>query len=191
MTLTLPIASFDAQDYKSAEPGVHGIVDLVKWEVWKWDKEGTSTRHPLPRSEKDFEKNSILPSGHPLHSHLISARAALLENLSMFSEELMKTLLALPSGPSSYLKVREDSILPILRSSTLKNEILPVLCGSAMKHIGTELVLDYAGQLLAAPSDVTIVSQLKQSQVQMLAWKVSWDKRKGWMTFVRIYSGVP
>ena len=67
-----------------------------------------------------------------------------------------------------------------------------MLCGSAVKHIGTEIVMDYAGELLASPQDVTLEVGTSRSQtpVQLLAWKVSWDKRRGWMTFVRVYSGL-
>ncbi|EEB87548.1 hypothetical protein MPER_15064, partial [Moniliophthora perniciosa FA553] len=29
----------------------------------------------------------------------------------------------------------------------------------------------------------------KNAPLRLLAWKVGWDKKKGWMTFVRVYSG--
>jgi len=78
-----------------------------------------------------------------------------------------------------------------------------VLCGAALKHVGTELLMNYIGELLASPQDVGHTAQKalieaskaptraiqKAGEVQMLAWKVSWDKKKGWMTFVRVYSG--
>ncbi|KAL5530204.1 MEF2 [Sanghuangporus sanghuang] len=197
MAVTLPVASFDSQAYSSAEPGIEGIVDLVRWELWKWDmetlktnEEPSFTRSPLPTQVEKLDQSTLFPSGHPLVKELVPARTALLENLSMFSEELMNRLLELPADPSAYLSIEAKSILPALRSATLRNEVLPVLCGSAMKHIGTDLVLDYAGLLLASPLDVpgTVVPQ-DASDVRVLAWKVSWDKRKGWMTFVRVYSG--
>jgi elongation factor G len=190
MALTLPIASFDAENYTHAEPGVEGLVDLVKWEVWKWNDDGESTRHPLPTSTEDLKNASILAPTHPILPHLVPARTALLENLSMHSEELMERLLDLPSGPSSYLSVPPSNILPHLRAATLQKDILPVLCGSAMKNIGTELVLDYVGELLADPLSVTSEPNPEKAPLRMLAWKVGWDKRKGWMTFVRVYSGM-
>jgi elongation factor G len=107
----------------------------------------------------------------------------------MFSNEFMEHLLELPTHPAAYLSVTSSTILPLLRSATLKSEILPVLCGSAVKHIGTEIVMDYAGELLASPLDVSSKAGPPQKHVQLLAWKVSWDKRRGWMTFVRVYSG--
>lgn len=189
--LTLPIASFDPKNYATAEPGVEGIVDLVKWEVWKWHSDGKSTRHALPRDAEELERTSIFPPSHPLVPHLVPARTALLENLSMFSEDLMNQLLELPSDPSGYLSVEPVTILSHLRAAVLRTEVLPVLCGSAMKHIGTELVLDYVGELLADPLTVNGEKLQKNAPLRMLAWKVGWDKRRGWMTFVRVYSGEP
>ena len=197
MPITLPVASFDVNAYSTAEPGIEGIVDLVRWEVWKWDASKRDSNGdmyvsvlPLPDTVEGLEQSDIFPSNHPLVKELVPARTAFLENLSMFSEELMDEVLSLPSDPSAYLSVKSNAILLALRSAVLQNKVLPVLCGSAMKHIGTDLVLNYAGRLLSSPLDVpgALVSQ-SSDNVQMLAWKVTWDKRRGWMTFVRIYSG--
>ncbi|KAG5648960.1 hypothetical protein DXG03_000309 [Asterophora parasitica] len=189
MALVLPIASFDPRHYAAAEPGIQGLVDLVKWQVWKWDEDGTATCHPLPKDDETFSSFDLLPQNHPIIHHLIPARTQLLENLSMFSEELMEELLSLPSSSTAYLNVDRSRILPRLRQATLQNEILPVLGGSAMKNIGTDLVMDYVGELLASPLDVPHDPQSANSPVRLLAWKVTWDKKRGWMTFVRVYSG--
>ncbi|EGO02185.1 hypothetical protein SERLA73DRAFT_104542 [Serpula lacrymans var. lacrymans S7.3] len=183
MVLTLPIASFNPQDYTRAEPGIQGLVDLVNWVVWKWDSNGVSSQHPLPRTAEGLTSMEILHSNHPVVPHLVPARVALLENLAMFSEEFMEFLLTLPSGPSSYLGIEPSKIMPHLRNATLRNDILPVLCGSAMKNIGTELVMNYVGELLPSPLDVQLEGESANSPVRLLAWKVSWDKRRGWMTF--------
>ena len=189
LALVLPVASFDPRHYEQAEPGIEGLVDLVKWEVWKWGQDGTMTRHPLPRDSTDLDDLDFIPSPHPLLAHLLPARTQLLENLAMFSEELMDQLLNLASTPASYLHIDSSSIIPHLRRATLNGQVLPVLCGSAMKDIGTNLVMDYVGELLAGPTDVSYDSQAKNPPVRLLAWKVSWDKKRGWMTFVRVYSG--
>ena len=191
MALTLPIASFDPEDYNRAEPGIRGLVDLVRWEVWKWDDEGKHTRYPLPVDAEKLEHTDLFPPDHPIVPHLIEARTSLLDNLSMFSESLMETLLNLPSTPDAYLTVSPEQIMPELRAATLRNDILPVLCGSAFKHVGTDLVMDYVGELLPSPTDAVEVVPKANAPLRMLAWKVVWDKRKGWMTFVRVYSGEP
>ncbi len=189
VALTLPVASFDPQDYSRGEPGIQGIVDLVKWELWRWSLNSSWSRHTLPTSEEEIKESQLLPTTHPLISHLIPARTALLDGLAMFSSEFMEQLLELPPHPSSYLSISPSTIFPFLRSATLKSDILPVLCGSAIKHIGTESIMDYAGELLASPLDVSHEGGTSQNPVRLLAWKVSWDRRRGWMTFVRVYSG--
>jgi elongation factor G len=189
MVLALPIASFDPQDYARAEPGIHGLVDLVNWEVWKWDSDGQSTRHLLPADPADLRGLGFIPPKHPILPHLTPARTQLLDNLSMFSEELMEALLGLPAGPQGYLAFDNKVLMHHLRQATLRNDILPVLCGAAMKHIGTDLVMDYVGALLASPLDLDHDPKRANAPVRLLAWKVSWDKRLGWMTFVRVYSG--
>ncbi|CAL1700829.1 unnamed protein product [Somion occarium] len=189
MALSLPIASFDPHDYARGEPGIQGLVDLVNWEIWKWDETGAFTRHQLPTNYEKLADTKLFPPSHPILPCLVPARTNLLENLSMFSEELMETLLNLPSSPSAYLTVPASEIMPHLRKATLQNDILPILCGSAFKHIGTELLMDYIGALLPSPVDVVDAVPAPNAPLRMLAWKVSWDKRKGWMTFVRIYSG--
>jgi elongation factor G len=189
MVLTLPIASFRSDNYQRAEPGIEGLVDLVKWEVWKWDGRDKPIRHPLPESQESISASKIFPESHPITSHLIASRAALLENLAMFSEPLMEKLLDADSAETGYADIKAASILPYLRKATISNQILPVLCGSAMKSVGTDLVLDYVGELLASPKDVSIDLSPVKKPLLMLAWKVAWDKRKGWMTFVRVYSG--
>jgi elongation factor G len=189
VALTLPIASFDSQDYSRGEPGIQGIVDLVKWELWRWSSDGSLSRHTLGTSVEDIKESQVLPPTHPLIPHLIPARTALLEGLAMLSNEFMEHLLELPAHPSAYLSVTASTIIPLLRSATLKSDILPVLCGSAVKHMGTETIMDYAGELLASPLDVLHEASTSQTPVRLLAWKVSWDRRRGWMTFVRVYSG--
>jgi elongation factor G len=154
---------------------------------------GMDRRNPLvtpsPRARNPYLLLGYSQSHIPIVAHLIPARAALLENLAMFAEPLMEQLLEADSAETGYTDIKATAILPHLRKATISNEILPVLCGSAMKNIGTDLVLDYVGELLASPKDVSIDLSPADKPLLMLAWKVAWDKRKGWMTFVRVYSG--
>ncbi|CAE6412159.1 unnamed protein product [Rhizoctonia solani] len=194
--LTLPVASFDQGHYKRGEPGIEGLVDLIKWEVWKWPTTQSAElnhppeRIPLPITESELNNNSVFSPEHPLLKELLPAREALLDNLSLRSTDLESALLDSPPDESPYLSVSAPQIISSLRSLVAKQDILPVFCGAAAKHIGTSLLLDYVGELLASPRDVRLEGATESgSEVQMLAWKVAWDKRKGWMTFVRVYSG--
>lgn len=200
--LTLPVSSFNPKHYETAEPGIEGIVDLVKWEVWQFKPDlSQPVCTPLPTAamqdwSQKIDTTTPFPPSHPLIPHLPQARIQLLDSLSMHSEELLDHLLSLSSNPSSsssYLSVPSEMILSVLRKATLRQTVLPVLCGSALKHVGTDILLDYVGHLLADPLDAAASAQIDTSdhqQVQLLAWKVTWDKRLGWMTYVRVYSGM-
>ena len=188
--LTVPVASFDPQDYLRGEPGVQGLVDLVNWELWKWDQDGKPTRHALPQDVSELEKGGIIPIGHPVLPHLLPARTRLLENVSMFSDEFMESLLELPSTSSAYLTIKPSSVRKHLRAATIRSELLPVLCGSAFKHIGTQLGRDNIGALFPSPLDVEASPLKANAPLRLLAWKVWWDDRRGWMTFVRVYFGM-
>jgi elongation factor G len=191
--LALPVASFDPGHYTRGEPGIEGLIDLVKWEVWRWstsDSTAKPERIPLPTTETALSEHPLFPPSHPLAAHLLPAREALLDSLSLRSPDLESALLESPPDASPYLSVKSSQILSGLRSLVAQREILPVFCGAAAKHIGTELLMDYVGELLASPRDVRLEGAAESgADVQMLAWKVAWDKRKGWMTFVRVYSG--
>ncbi|QRV87966.1 Elongation factor Tu GTP binding domain [Ceratobasidium sp. AG-Ba] len=192
--LTLPIASFDPDQYARGEPGIEGLVDLVKWEVWRWSPNSDSSakpdRIPLPSTQAELSDCPLIPPKHPLSPLLLPAREALLDSLSLRSPELESALLESPPDVSPYLSIAGSQVIPAIRSLVAGREILPVFCGAAAKHIGTELLMDYVGELLASPRDVRLEGAIESgTDVQMLAWKVIWDKRKGWMTFVRVYSG--
>lgn len=189
LVLTVPVASFEVQKYTEADPGIEGIVDLVKWELWRWNlTDGEHVVTPLPRTQGELDTSPLFLPDHPLLPHLVPARQQLLESLSMVSDPLMDTLLEDNTG--TYLDIKAEDIMPSLRTATMNRDVLPVLCGSAWKHIGTDLVLDYVGELLASPVDVAGAPQTKDSPLHAFVWKVGWDERKGWMSFVRIYSGL-
>ncbi|KAF8339175.1 P-loop containing nucleoside triphosphate hydrolase protein [Cantharellus anzutake] len=209
IVMCLPIASFDSSRYISGEPGVCGIVDLVKWEVWKWSSTSNTSDakpscHPLLR-EGTTEGSALFSEGHPLLKELMIAREAVIDSLCVRSPDLMNSFLSLDSH-YPYLALPNNEIIKTLRQLTQSRDILPVLCGSALRHVGTDLLLDYIGELLASPldtmrletGDYQIVSNgmqqpvtpsLSEVELQALAWKVAWDSQRGWMTFVRIYSG--
>lgn len=191
LLLTLPVASFDKSRYSSGEPGINGIVDLVNWKVWRWDENGTSSSENLPLSEDEFSESSIFTPSHPLIPEIFKAREALVDNVSLLSPDFMESFLSLPSSPSPYLSLTADALKSALRELTLRRDVLPVVCGAALRHIGTNVTLDFVGDLLASPVDVGAVATVppNDSRTQLLAWKVGWDKQRGWMTFVRVYSG--
>ena len=189
LLLCLPVASFGSEAYRNGEPGIEGIVDIVKWRAFKWNiSDGSSV--PAESSVQMAPPEELLVQDHPLLPALVQARTSMLDLLSVHSPELMEELLSM-DAPDPYLSFPSQSIVPHLRALTARKEILPVFCGAALSHIGTKNLMDYIGELLASPVDVGNQSPVAKRRdfVNILAWKVGWDKQKGWMTFVRVYAG--
>lgn len=190
LLLSVPIASFNASIYKRGEPGIEGLVDLIKWQVWRWDTgSGSSSCLPLPIDEKNIGDVANFSENHPVVPFLRQARSQLIDSISELSPEMLDEFLSL-EAKDPYIEFPAEKILPHLRELTLSNKVLPVLCGSAVKHIGTDLLMNYIGELAASPVDIKADSVFDESgPLQVLAWKVGWDKQKGWLTYVRVYSG--
>ena len=187
--LSLPVASFTPEVYQSGQPGIEGIVDIVKWQAFKWESPNDGSA-PSDTSVQMGLPENMLAQDHPLLPALRTARTDLIDLLSIHSPEFMDEFLSI-DAPDPYQALPAAQILPRLRELTARKEILPVFCGSALQHIGTKVLMDYSGELLASPMDVANPSQSTQGRgsVSILAWKVGWDKQKGWMTFVRVYAG--
>jgi elongation factor G len=121
-------------------------------------------------------------------------RGVLLEEISMFSEELMEALLE--GG-----EINEQLIHDAVRNGTLALEFTPVLMGSAYKNKGVQLLLDAVERYLPCPTDVTNMAlDLKNGEKEfavtnnpgdpliMLAFKLE-DGRYGQLTYTRTYQG--
>jgi elongation factor G len=121
-------------------------------------------------------------------------REVLLEEISMFSEELMEALL--DGG-----EVDSDLIYEAVRKGTLALEFTPVFIGSAYKNKGIQTLLDAVAAYLPCPTDVVNHAlDLKKDEAEfpvtnstdepliMLAFKLE-DGRYGQLTYVRTYQG--
>ncbi len=123
-------------------------------------------------------------------------REKLLDQLSMFSDELTELLLAEET-------ISEEMLHGILREATLSDMIVPVLCGSALDGIGVQPVMDAVGYYLPSPVDKppvegtdprrpddpkTIRRPDEKEPFSALLFKVVSD-RHGDLNYLRIYSG--
>ena len=119
---------------------------------------------------------------------------ALLEEVSMFSEDLMEALL---EGGEVDTKLIYDAV----RKGTLSLDFTPVFVGSAYKNKGVQSLLDAVESYLPCPTDVTNYAlDLKNEEKEfpvtnnpddpliMLAFKLE-DGRYGQLTYVRSYQG--
>lgn len=113
-----------------------GIIDLVGMKMLIFDT-----------SEKvEGREFKTLDIPDELRDEAELRRAELLDALSLHSDELLE--LVLEEKP-----VPDDLIIRVIREATLKREIQPVLCGSALHGIGGQQILDAVWNFLPSPLD--------------------------------------
>ena len=98
-------------------------------------------------------------------------------------------------------ELTEAEVKSALRKGTVDGSIVPVLCGSAFKNKGVQLLLDAVVDYLPAPTEVPAIQGTAPNgetvprpanddePLAALAFKVMSDPY-GRLTFVRVYSGV-
>ncbi|MCL6572935.1 MAG: elongation factor G [Bacillus sp. (in: Bacteria)] len=165
-----------------AEDQFEGIIDLVEMNaVFYADDLGENIEvREIP------EENKALADEY--HDKLVEA-------VSEFDEELMEKYL---NGE----EVTKEELKNGIRKATLNVEFFPVICGSAFKNKGVQLMLDAVIDYLPSPLDVPAIKghypdseeeTLRHSDdsepFSALAFKVMTDPYVGKLTFFRVYSG--
>jgi elongation factor G len=166
-----------------AEEKFEGVIDLVRMKSIYWDDSTQGMKFELrdiPASCKDEAQEW---------------REKMVESAAEASEELM----------NKYLESGELSIAEIklgLRTRTIHNEIVPMLCGSAFKNKGVQAMLDAVIDYLPAPIDIPPVTghdddgkpaertASDEEPFAGLAFKIATDPYVGQLIFFRVYSGV-
>ena len=74
-------------------------------------------------------------------------REKLLDSVSNYSDEITELYFAGEDIP-------EDLIISVLRKCTTERDLLPVFCGSSLKDIGVQCLLDGIVDLLPSPDDI-------------------------------------
>jgi len=96
-----------------------------------------------------------------------------------------------------------EDLKRILRQATIKSKIFPVLCGSALKNKGVQMMIDGVVDYLPSPLDVppmegfdpddkeTIITRSADDSAPFsaLAFKIATDPFIGRLAFLRVYSG--
>ena len=164
-----------------AEGDLSGIIDLVSNKAYLYKNDlGTDIEEsPIPDDMKD---------------EALKWRSKLMESVAENDEELIEIFL--DKG-----ELTEDQLKKGIRDGVLNHGLVPVLCGSAFKNKGVQLVLDAVVDYLPAPIDVKPIQGVlpngkedfrpadDNAPFSALAFKVMSDPY-GKLTFVRMYSGV-
>jgi len=164
-----------------AENNFIGVIDLVamKATIYKDDKGEEIEVIDIPEDYKDQAE---------------TYRAILLDTVANFDDDLMMKVL-------EEEEVTEEELKAAIRKGTLAVELFPVLCGSAYKNKGVQLMLDAVIDYLPAPTDIESIKGTNEKGEEVerhsddnepfsaLAFKVMTDPFVGKLTFFRVYSG--
>ena len=168
-----------------AEEGFKGVVDLVRMKAVIWDEESRGMRHELHDVPEDIK------------ALCQEWRERMIEAAVEGDEALLEKYLE--NGELQTVEIKAG-----LRMRTLRNEIVPILCGSAFKNKGVQAMLDAFIDYMPSPVDVPPIRGVlddvaeteedrpasDEAPFAALAFKVATDPYVGTLTFFRVYSGV-
>ena len=165
-----------------SEGSFRGVIDLLEETALSYGENGSHVPQEGPIPEELLQEVS-------------SYRERLIEKVSETDDALMsKYLNEQPISP--------DEIRQALRRATIRNVLVPVLCGSSLRNKGIQPLLDAVGHYLPSPLDVppmhgidpkTGETVIREAQVDApfsaLAFKVMTDPFVGRLVYLRVYSG--
>ena len=164
-----------------AESTFTGIVDIIerKAEIYTNDLGTDIKEEEVPEDLKDLCEEY---------------RSKLLDYLADYDEDFMMQILE-GEEPSV------EEIKRVLRIAVCSGDFFPVLCGSAYKNKGVQMVLDAVVDYLPSPLDIPAIKGTLEdgSEVERhasddepfsaLAFKIATDPFVGKLSFFRVYSG--
>ena len=162
------------------EADFEGVVDLVRMKAVYFEGEGG-----VDIVEKEIPE--------ALQEEAEVAREAMLDSVSMFSDDLTEAILE--------ETVTEDLIHDAIRAGTLSMDLTPVFLGSAYKNKGVQKLLDAVTRYLPSPLDIEntgvdlsndeaaiCIESDPNKPLVALAFKLE-DGRYGQLTYLRVYQG--
>ncbi len=174
--------AFPAQLPIGAEGEFSGIIDIVEQKAYKFEGQ-----HGEQIEEIDIPED--------MKEKVEKYRNELVEKVAEATEEFMNKYLE--TGTLDIGEIRSA-----MRTMTIKGELYPVLCGSALANIGVQPMLDAVNYYLPAPIDLEAVKGIDpdteeeitreltdEAPFSALAFKVATDPFVGKLIFFRVYSG--
>ncbi|HKI83359.1 MAG TPA: elongation factor G, partial [Candidatus Krumholzibacteria bacterium] len=160
-----------------------GVIDLIRMKAISWNEENQGLTFDVYEIPEDLMAGA---SG---------ARKKLLESVAEVDEEFFELY-------ARDAEISTAQLIAAIRRATLGALFVPVLCGSAFKNKGIQLLLDAIVDFLPSPSDLGGVDGVHPSSEKILhlnaadeeplsalAFKIMTDPYVGRLAFLRIYSG--
>jgi len=162
-----------------------GVVDLIRMEAAIFDSESLGAKYtwqPIPEE---------------LAAKCQEMREKLVEACADLDEKLMEKFLE-----GRLNEVTQEELHNAIRAAVVSFKFVPVLCGSAFKNKGVQLLLDAVINYLPSPMDIKPVEGKDPKTDKLLtrkasdsepfaalAFKIMNDPFVGNLTFFRVYSG--
>jgi elongation factor G len=167
-----------------AEEDFQGVVDLVKNKAFVWDDSTQGV------------KIVEIPIPEDLVDTVYEYRMKLIEGVAEESDELLEKFMDDPDS------ITEQEMIDVIRRATLDMKITPVMCGSAFKNKGIQMLLNAIIEFLPSPLDIDAVKGINPKSEKeeyrspdpndnfaALAFKIATDPYMGRLCFFRVYSG--
>ena len=165
-----------------AESEFKGVLDLLEQRALVWE-EGMGEEWRTTEIPAEFA------------TAVADARHQLVDVLSTFDDTVMEKYLADE-------EITAGDLRRALRTGTLANAVIPILCGSAFKNKGVQPMLDAVVEYLPSPIDLPPTQGTvpgKEDAIERkpsddepfsaLAFKIMTDPYVGKLTYLRVYSG--
>jgi elongation factor G len=169
-----------------AEGTFVGVTDLITMTPYIFDADTLG---------KNYDPISLYSLREERRAEIMAWRKNMLESLAEVDEFAMEAFL-------DGRELTRDEIVAAIRRATLDYAIVPVLCGSALRNIGVQLLIDAVVDFLPSPVDVPPVIGHKPGRKETdvrraaddepfsaLAFKIMTDPYVGRLAFIRVYSG--
>ncbi|MEA3454367.1 MAG: elongation factor G [Candidatus Caldatribacteriota bacterium] len=166
------------------EENFKGIIDLIKMKAYSYIIDNLGVNYKEISISKDMQELA-----NEYHHKMI-------EGLAELDEEIMDKFF---EGE----EITPNEIKFAIRRLTIKNEVVPVLCGSALKNKGIQLLLNAIVDYLPSPLDVPPVKGIDpqnekginrlpedKEPLSSLVFKIMTDPYIGKLSFIRVYSGI-
>lgn len=165
------------------EGDFQGIIDIIQMKAYSYTIDSLGTNYCVEEIPEKYMKEAE------------KAQKKLFDILSEEDESFMEDYL--------YNKdISEERIYQTIRKLTIRNKLVPVLCGSALKNKGIQLLLDAVNNYLPSPLEVLpIIGEDPKTGKEItrktdvneplsaLVFKVTTDPFFGRLCFIRVYSG--